>query len=304
MQTSVRIIATGTADPSGLPGPTAPQLAVLCDQAGILYTKLTIADEIVIQGVGNEDAIAPSSSPTNIPVVSFDYARDRTFGLWQQLSLRSNVENIPADTTTSSALVTASLPYIYSGLLDALAVVTGRAANGSIFIDEQDTNPPVVSFSYMKGVLANEALVQTPLKAMNADRAGEMGVALTVCEQIDSPIHDAPAAATAASAAIAGSGSPLALVRVSGIGFSLTAIAAQAAPVLVQLIEDIGGTPVVRWSTQVVAAAGGFVNVWMPVNMLLNVDATLQVGIPAATNFVTATLQGNGSIGNGSPEPV
>lgn len=301
MQTAVRLIGIATETPSVAPENNAPQIPLICDLTGMLYTKLTIADNIVIQGQGNDSNKSPSSSPINIPTISYTYVLDDVSGDFLRLKLYSNVDNIDADTTFGSALPVASFPYVYSGQLDQLAVVIGRGAASSMFIDDQDINPPTVSFAFMRGEHSNGSNLQTPLRAMGADRVGELGVALTVVEQLDSPVHDAPVAATQAQVAIAGSnGAP---VKISAIGFSLTAIAAQATPVLVELVEDTGGTPVVIWSTQVVAPAGGYVNVMMPVNMLANVDATLTVAAPAATNFVTATLVGNGTIGNGSPEP-
>lgn len=128
--------------------------------------------------------------------------------------------------------------------------------------------------------------VQDPTAAqMTCDLAGEL-------------FHHAPAVNTAAVAsATATAGSSL---RVTGFGFTITAVAAIAAPLTIVLEQDFAGTPVTIWSGRYLLPAGQSKEVFFKTNFTAAESVRLTVQAPGATNFVTATIEANNLL-DGSP---
>lgn len=323
------------------PENSTPLVPLRGDVAGNLWTKLSIGGEFFLQGVSNADNKNPSSAAVNAPTVSFSYLYDGladiwrrlpgesnrepsinldaantapnmravTFGYafdeiltgdWARIQLRSNnANNYANDTTVSSSIPVIAQDYAHLTLLGQYVRVNGRLAEPVSLSVVDETAKQVVSFPKMRSEDSTATAVNTSLTALNASSYGETGRALLVAQVLSTPTHDAPAADTAAVCGAAGSnGAP---VMITGIGFSLTAVAAVVAPVLVELREDIGGLNQVIWSTQLLAPAGTSKEVMLNVNMTAQVDCQLTVAAPGATNFVTATLVTNPGIGNGSP---
>ena len=297
-----QISAVGTATPATPPGSAnVPVVALRCDMNGCLYTNIVIGPSgVPIDGVGNLGPKAASGAQVNLPAVTFGYTFDPTSGDWLPTSYRStDAPSIVVDTFTNSAFRVQSLPYVYS-TTDGEYIREVSAQNRPSFtpnINQQVKQ--VVCFPYMFGVTSSNDPINVALKPFTFDSMNELGNALVVREQNDVTVHDAPAAATQAQtpAAQGSNGQP---VIVTGIGVTLTAVAAQAAPVLVQLIEDTAGAANVLWSTQLLCPAGQSKELWIECNFAAQVDVQLTVAAPAATNFVTATLQFNASAGNGS----
>lgn len=157
---------------------------------------------------------------------------------------------------------------------------------------------PVVSFSYLAGPPTGTddttifgrmsycwagALENPSSCAMVKELSGEMGT-------------NAPAADTAASKRLTSNDvdSP---VIVTGFGFSLTAVAAIATPVLIEVRGDPDGDNVLLWSGRVLCPAGESKEVFHKCNFHQYIAVEITAAAPGATNFVSVTLEGNVSVG-------
>lgn len=149
---------------------------------------------------------------------------------------------------------------------------------------------PVVNFQYLCGPIrasdgtnifgrakyaSNESVFDPTASMMVAGVAGNLGVT------------DAPAANTQAQVQI---GAVNQYVRVEGFGFTINAVAAITVPVLVTLVEDIGGLNITRWSGRYTCPAGQTIKEWISTPYALSNDATLTVAAPGATNFATCSM--------------
>jgi len=150
---------------------------------------------------------------------------------------------------------------------------------------------PVVSFNYICGpdvggtsifgrmkycAGSNLALIDPTASTMVAELASD-GIS-----------HDTPADDTAAQCNVAaGAGE---YVRVTGFGFSITAVAAIVVPVVVTLTGDVGGGANILFERRYVVPAGETKDVWIDGPFGIFQDVRLDVGAPGATNFVTAEI--------------
>lgn len=168
------------------------------------------------------------------------------------------------------------------------------------FDSDADAAPfmvPVVNFQYLAGPATGPGATTIfgRAKYAHTDSVQDPTAAQMVCDLAGELEHDAPAVNTAAVATVTAT-DPASTIRVTGFGFTVTAVAAIAAPLLVELRSDTGGSNVLLWSARVLAPAGTSKEVWIKANFTAAVDAVLTVAIPGATNFVTATIEANISL--------
>lgn len=156
---------------------------------------------------------------------------------------------------------------------------------------------PVVNFGYLAGPdtgtgastifgrqkYASDASVVDPTAAMMVkELAGQMSV-------------DAPAANTAASLTVAADTTN---VLVKGFGYTVTGVAAIAAPVTIELREDTGGANTLRYQAKVLVPAGQSKEVWIDCDLEFASDVRITATNPGATNFVSVMLETNTALGN------
>lgn len=157
---------------------------------------------------------------------------------------------------------------------------------------------PVVNFAYLKGpfdgALDSDIFARSQYcysGSIDNPTASQM-----VAELSSWMFVDTPAANTAASIRV-DPDTAQDFVRIKGFGFTVTAVAAIAAPILVELREDPDGANALLWSGQVLVPAGTSKEVWIPANIAADLGAVLTVGDPGATNFVTAIIEANNRVG-------
>jgi len=149
---------------------------------------------------------------------------------------------------------------------------------------------PVVNFSYLCGPATGTGATSIfgRAKYCSVESIVDPTSAQMVAELTSELLHNEPAENTAAT--VNASADVGQVVRIGGFGFTVTAVAAIAAPLLVTLVQDAGGAPVTLWSGRVLVPAGTSKEVWIDGPFFADVDATLTVPAPGATNFVTATI--------------
>jgi hypothetical protein len=158
---------------------------------------------------------------------------------------------------------------------------------------------PVVNFGYIAGPATGtgDSTIFGRMKYCYGDSIEDPSSCLMVAELCGELVSNVPAVDTAASLTVA-AGVPDNPVRVTGFGFTVTAVAAIVAPILVEVRSDTAGDNSLLWSGRVVVPAGESKEVWMPCNFRCPVDVQITVGAPGATNFVTASLEVNLSVGS------
>ncbi len=149
---------------------------------------------------------------------------------------------------------------------------------------------PVVNFGYLCGPLdpISEINIFGRAKYCSAESMLDPTASQMVAELAGDFAHDTPAVNTAAQCNVAASADQL--VRITGFGFSITAVAAIVAPVLVTLTADVGGTPTILFQRRYNVPAGTTVDRWIEGPFSAFQDARLDVAAPGATNFVTAEI--------------
>lgn len=156
---------------------------------------------------------------------------------------------------------------------------------------------PTVNFPYMAGpdtgtgattifgrqkYAADASVVDPTAALMVKELAGQMSA-------------DAPAANTAASLTVAADTNN---VLVKGFGYTVTAVAAIAAPVTIELREDSGGANTLRYQAKVLVPAGQSKEVWIDCDLEFASDVKITATNPGATNFVSVMLETNTALGN------
>lgn len=149
---------------------------------------------------------------------------------------------------------------------------------------------PAVTFGYMCGPfdVPTDANIFGRVKYCSVESAIDPTASMMVAELASELLHNQPAVNTAAT--VNASADPDQFVRITGFGFTVTAVAAIAAPLLVTLIQDPSGSPVTIWSGRVLVPAGQSKEVWIEGPFAAVGEVELTVPAPGATNFVTATL--------------
>jgi len=105
---------------------------------------------------------------------------------------------------------------------------------------------------------------------------------------------DAPAADTAAVLNVAADNDN---VLVKGFGYTVSAVAAIAAPIVIEVRSDTGGANTLHYSARVLLPVGTSREIWIPCNFLAPVDVEITASDPGATNFVSVSLETNSALG-------
>lgn len=158
------------------------------------------------------------------------------------------------------------------GLLDMVPVVNFQYMAGP------DTGTGATSiFGRVKYCAGSNLAIIDPTASLMVSELASDGIA-----------NDVPAVNTAAQCNVGASAGEY--VRVTGFGFSITAVAAIVAPIVVTLTGDVGGGATILFQRRYVVPAGQTKDVWIPGPFGIFQDVRLDVGAPGATNFVTAEI--------------
>lgn len=178
--------------------------------------------------------------------------------------------------------------------LQGVSIASANMFDAVFDADSLDTDTPAgvpaISFGQLAGAATGpgSTTIFGRQKLIFADSVDDPNAAQVVGEVAGRLTTDTPAVATQAQVTVTAGANEV--VRVTGFGFTVTAVAAIAAALQVTLVEDHAGTPVTRWSGRYLAPAGTSKEVWIPGPFAMNISARLTVTAPGATNFVTASI--------------
>jgi hypothetical protein len=153
-----------------------------------------------------------------------------------------------------------------------------------------ENSAPVLAFNFMYAGLDSGTGQErfSRMKACFSDSMSNPIDALMVAETSGELLIDAPAADTQAQVGTSfGVG---VAARVTGFGFTITAVNAIVAPILVELRGDISGGNTLLWAGRYVVPAGQTVTVWIPGPFYAVDSAQVTVEAPGAGNFATASI--------------
>lgn len=159
---------------------------------------------------------------------------------------------------------------------------------------------PTVNFTYLAGPNTgsdNSTVFYRPKIAFSGSVVDPAAAQVTA-ELSGAMQTDAPAAHTAASLNVASDNATNVLVK--GFGYTVSAVAAIAAPVTIEVRTDTGGANTLVYSAKVLLPVGTSREVWIPCNFLAPVDVEITATDPGATNFVSVMLETNTAL-DGAP---
>lgn len=294
-------IACGVGAITPVPSANSEPKPFVCTLNGIQYVLPVDGSATILNFVPNNTTFNDSGVASWMPCVSLGFLHDAENGQWIQTPATRNSDDLIApDTFRPTNFRTVNFPYLYDPTNAQWRRWAGRTTNSdSVGEDTDSINVGVVSFGYMVARNFQGTAVWERLNAQNLTVRNSLNQSLQVAEVMNSTVHDAPAADTAA-VAFATDPNGFA-VKVTGIGYSIAAVAAIATPVLIELREDASGANNLLWSTNELLPVGTSKTVFIPVNFAALVDATLTVAAPGATNLVTATLQYNDQLSASPP---
>lgn len=296
MTTRNKSIACGVGAITPVPTAASEPKPFVCTLNGIQYVLPVDGSATILNFVPDNTTFNDSGVASWMPCVSLGFLHDAENSQWIQTpATRNSGDTIAADTFRPTNFRTVNFPYLWDPVNVTWRRWAGRTTDQeSVGTDTDAVNIGAAAFNYM---IARNFLgtgVFTRMASQGLTMAREVTQSLQTVAAVDKSAHDAPAVDTAASVVVTEpNGFSL---KVTGIGYSITAVAAIAAPVLIELREDAGGANNLLWSTQELLPVGTSKTIMIPVNFLANVDATLTVAAPGATNFVTATLLYNDTL--------
>jgi hypothetical protein len=292
-QTAVKMIATGTADPSAIPAADAPQVAILADVNGVPYSKIVIVDDAPLTGVANDAPIDPSALPINLPCVSFLYSLDPVNNDWiGVLNVVNNADAI-APSAVARAFQVANYNYLFDGTNFNRA--RGAANNASLAAAATAANAQVVAFNY--GLGGNDA---TFARFRIADATQVAKLSGDGAQMVERPgswaIFHAPAVGVVATISRAAGAAGVRHVCDS-ISFTVNAVAAITVPVVVNLRDGATGAGTILRSWRVTAPVGTTYSISETGLNLVGTAATAMTlefaAAPAGTDFQNVNLAGH-----------